>query len=57
MIDGKALSMTVSKMLADFDTPPVIMNERTYVPMRYIAEKLGADVQWIGDTKQIIIVK
>ena len=57
MIDGKALSMTVGKMLADFDTPPVIMNERTYVPMRYIAEKLGADVQWIGDTKQIIIVK
>jgi len=33
------------------------MNDRTYVPVRYVMEKLGADVEWINATRQIIIEK
>ena len=29
-----------------FDTPPVLLNDRTMVPMRAIFEKLGATVKW-----------
>ena len=38
----------------DFDVAPVIINDRTMVPMRAIFEALGADVQWDGDTKTIM---
>ena len=29
-----------------FETPPVMENDRTLVPMRFLFEQLGADVQW-----------
>ena len=44
MLNGSRLSS---------DVPPVIMNDRTMVPMRVIFEALGADVSWDGDTKTI----
>jgi len=34
---------------------PVIINDRTYVPLRVVSENLGAKVTWQGDTKQVII--
>jgi hypothetical protein len=37
------------------DTPPIIQNERTFVPVRFIAEALGATVDWDGATKTITI--
>ena len=37
------------------DTAPVISNNRTLLPVRFITENLGAEVQWIGDTRQIVI--
>ena len=56
-IDGKVLSMTIGKEIPGFGTSAVIMNDRTYVPVRYVMEKLGADVEWINATRQIIIEK
>lgn len=35
------------------DVPPMIINDRTMVPLRAIFEALGADVQWDGDTRTI----
>lgn len=35
----------------------LIYQDRTYVPVRYIAEELGATVNWHEDTKEIEIVK
>ena len=32
---------------------PIIINDRTMVPVRFISESLGADVTWDADTKQI----
>ncbi len=37
------------------DAPPVIINNRTMVPLRAISEGLGADVQWQASTRQVII--
>ncbi len=56
-IDGKVLRMTIDQTIAGFDVAPVIINSRTYVPIRYVAEALGAKVEWIADTQQIIIAK
>ena len=56
-IDGKVLRMTIDQTITGFDAAPVIINSRTYVPIRYVAEALGANVEWIADTQQIIIEK
>ena len=38
-----------------FDQPPVILNDRTLVPIRAVFEKAGATVDWNGDTHTAII--
>lgn len=38
------------------DTVPVLVNDRTYAPVRYLAENLGFDVLWDGETQTITIV-
>lgn len=37
------------------DVPPFVKNETTYVPIRFVAEELGYDVQWYPDTNEISI--
>ena len=39
------------------DAPPVIVNDRTYVPMRAIFESLGAYVEWDNDTRCVFAHK
>lgn len=34
---------------------PYIGNGRTFVPVRFVSEALGADVQWIKETKTVVI--
>ena len=38
-----------------FDQPPVIIGDRTLVPVRYVAEKLGCDVEWEPITQTVYI--
>lgn len=47
-LDGQVLLM---------DTLPQVRNERTMVPVRAIAEALGADVEWVYETQQIVITR
>ena len=56
-IDGKTLAMTIGQTISGFDAAPIILNDRTYVPVRYVAEMLGASVEWVGTMQQIIITK
>ena len=56
-IDGKTLTMTIGQTISGFDTAPIILNDRTYVPVRYVAERLGAKVEWVGESQQIVITK
>ncbi len=39
------------------DSPAFIENDRTYTPIRFIAEALGAKVFWNGETQKVTIVK
>ena len=34
-----------------FETPPIIENGSTLVPMRFLFEQTGADVEWNGETQ------
>ena len=45
-IDGTEVSL---------DTAPVIVDSRTYVPVRFVSEALGEKVDWDGATKTVII--
>jgi len=46
-VDGKATSV---------DSPPAIVNGRTFVPIRFIAETFGSTVTWLPETKGVTIV-
>lgn len=37
------------------DSPAFIENDRTYTPVRFICEKLGASVDWDAQSKKVII--
>jgi len=47
----------VSGKTVDLDSPSFIDNDRTYMPLRFISENLGARVEWIKDTQQVVITK
>ena len=38
------------------DQQPIIIDGRTYVPLRVISENMGAKVEWIDDSRQVIIL-
>lgn len=38
------------------DAPPVIVNDRTMVPLRFVAETLNCDVFWDGETATIFLL-
>ena len=40
--------------LGSLDVPPSIVDGRTMVPLRFIGEVLGADVDWNGESRQVI---
>lgn len=41
--------------LYPMDITPCIINDRTYVPVRFIAEATGYNVSWNGDTQTVVI--
>ena len=47
---------SVNGEIVSLDQPPVIENNRTMVPIRFISESLGAKVDWDGETKTITII-
>ena len=49
--------MTIGVILEKYGVAPMIINDRTYVPIRFVAEELGAEVQWNEETKTVTIIK
>lgn len=47
--------MSVNSQEITLDVPPQIVDERTLVPARAVAESFGAEVEWDGDTRTVII--
>ncbi|MCD6106984.1 MAG: copper amine oxidase N-terminal domain-containing protein, partial [Caldisericaceae bacterium] len=37
------------------DTAPFIKDSRTFVPVRFISENLGAKVSWNSDTREVMV--
>ena len=48
---------TVNGEKIDLDSPSFIENDRTYLPIRFVSEKLGADVKWDDATQTVNITK
>lgn len=46
---------TVNGEEIKLDSPAFIENDRTYIPTRFLSEKLGATVEWVPETLQVII--
>ena len=40
----------------EMDIAPQIVNNRTLIPLRFVAEFLGAQIEWIGSQQMIVIV-
>lgn len=53
IIDHK--TATVNGALVELAVPATIINGSTYVPARFVAESLGADVNWDNNTKSILV--
>ena len=47
------IMVVVNKKILTFDQAPVIVNDRTLVPLRAIFEALGANVNWNADTRTV----
>lgn len=43
--------------VVSLDSPACIKDDRTLTPLRFIAERLGADVEWVEETRTVIITK
>lgn len=52
----QTLTMQIGRELEGFGAAPIISNNRTMVPIRYVSEKLGANVLWVPSTQTISIV-
>jgi uncharacterized repeat protein (TIGR02543 family) len=53
--NGVVLSISVDNALPGGMGMPAIVNDRVFVPVRYVAEMLGANVQWDGDSRAVYI--
>jgi hypothetical protein len=51
---GKNIAM-IDGIPVPLDVPPIILNGRTMVPIRFISEAFGAEVQWDAETRTVRI--
>ena len=38
------------------DVPPTLKDDRTLVPLRFVAEAFGCEVEWLGEHQEVIIM-
>lgn len=60
--DGQKIELTIGKNQAkvneaavSFDTKAIVNGGRTFVPLRFVSEVLGAEVTWDGDSSTVFI--
>lgn len=49
------VNYTVNGQAKKMDAKPFISNSRTLVPLRFIVEAIGGDVQWDGDSRVVTV--
>ena len=52
-IDSK--NVYISGETKTLDVPPMVVNDRTLVPVRFVAEAFGANVNWDEGTRTVVI--
>nr|WP_294682497.1 stalk domain-containing protein [uncultured Anaerotignum sp.] len=57
VIDGKEIRMRIGKTLEKYGVAPMIIDGRTYVPVRFVADELQAAVVWNEVAKTVTITK
>ena len=50
-------TMFVNGKSYEKDAAPVIISDRTFVPVRFVADELGAETEWDDTTKTVTITK
>lgn len=60
--NGKKIVLTIGSLVADvngvateLDTAPVIKNDTTMVPLRFVSETLGYGVEYVPASRQVIV--
>ncbi len=60
--DSKKILLTINSKTAlvndsevMLDSAPVVINDRTFVPLRFVSESLGYNVNYVNTTKQVVI--
>ena len=54
-VNGKEIKMTIGKVLEKYGVAPGIIGGRTFVPVRFVADELGAVTTWDDATKTVTI--
>jgi len=54
-LSGKTLKIVLSQPLPNGMGQAALVNDRLFVPIRYVAVELGATIQWDAVTKQLTI--
>lgn len=52
---GDILSLRINGEAVNSNVKPVVLNDRTLVPARAVFEKMGANVDWIGDQQKVLV--
>ena len=55
--ESNGISVIIDGKIIGFDQPPIIVDDRTLVPVRAIFENLGASVDWDGSTQTVTAQK
>ena len=50
-----SLTFTIGEKISGMDVPAQIISDRTFVPLRFIGEFFGAEVDWDGKSQMVII--
>lgn len=53
--EDKVLTLVIDKVIEPYGVAPVIVADYTFVPIRYVAETMGANITWIEATKEIVL--
>ena len=56
-LDDKTLILPIGTLVPGLDVPARIIDGKTFVPLRYVSEELGANVVWDGEKQAVYIFR